>query len=74
MMKNRAGLLALAVLVIAILLMVFFVMSEIAEVLEIPRGTVASRLRRARAEFRERVSALEGVAPGKREDERKPWA
>jgi len=47
-------------------------MSEIAEVLEIPRGTVASRLRRARAEFRERVSALEGVAPGKREDERKP--
>ena len=36
-------------------------MSEIADVLEIPRGTVASRLRRARAEFRERVGALEGV-------------
>jgi RNA polymerase sigma-70 factor (ECF subfamily) len=36
-------------------------MSEIADVLEIPRGTVASRLRRARAEFRERVAALEGV-------------
>jgi RNA polymerase sigma-70 factor, ECF subfamily len=47
-------------------------MSEIADVLEIPRGTVASRLRRARAEFRERVSALEGVVQGKREDERKP--
>jgi RNA polymerase sigma-70 factor (ECF subfamily) len=36
-------------------------MSEIADVLEIPRGTVASRLRRAREEFRERVGALEGV-------------
>jgi len=36
-------------------------MSEIADVLEIPRGTVASRLRRARTEFRERVGALEGV-------------
>jgi RNA polymerase sigma-70 factor, ECF subfamily len=36
-------------------------MSEIADVLEIPRGTVASRLRRARAEFRERVGALEAV-------------
>jgi len=50
-------------------------MSEIADVLEIPRGTVASRLRRARAEFRERVAALEGVAPVQREkkdDERKP--
>jgi RNA polymerase sigma-70 factor, ECF subfamily len=54
-------------------------MSEIADVLEIPRGTVASRLRRARAEFRERVAALEGVAPELREqrekrekDERKP--
>lgn len=34
-------------------------MSEIAAVLAIPRGTVASRLRRARAEFRERVQALE---------------
>src|SRR5262249_30390813 len=39
-------------------------MSEIADVLEIPRGTVASRLRRARAEFRERVAALEGLARG----------
>ena len=47
-------------------------MSEIADVLEIPRGTVASRLRRARGEFRERVAAIEGVVPGKREDERKP--
>jgi RNA polymerase sigma-70 factor (ECF subfamily) len=49
-------------------------MSEIADVLEIPRGTVASRLRRARSEFRERVAALEGVAPVKQEkgDERKP--
>jgi RNA polymerase sigma-70 factor (ECF subfamily) len=37
-------------------------MSEIADVLDIPRGTVASRLRRARAEFRERVAVLEGVA------------
>jgi RNA polymerase sigma-70 factor (ECF subfamily) len=35
-------------------------MSEIADVLEIPRGTVASRLRRARQEFRERVIALQG--------------
>jgi RNA polymerase sigma-70 factor (ECF subfamily) len=40
-------------------------MSEIAGVLSIPRGTVASRLRRARAEFRERVRALEdGEARG----------
>jgi RNA polymerase sigma-70 factor (ECF subfamily) len=44
-------------------------MSEIADVLEIPRGTVASRLRRARAEFRERVAALEGLARG---DQREP--
>jgi RNA polymerase sigma-70 factor, ECF subfamily len=36
--------------------------AEIAEVLGIPRGTVASRLRRARAEFRERVAALQGMA------------
>jgi RNA polymerase sigma-70 factor (ECF subfamily) len=36
-------------------------MAEIANALEIPRGTVASRLRRARAEFRDRVRALEGV-------------
>jgi RNA polymerase sigma-70 factor (ECF subfamily) len=37
-------------------------MSEIAQVLGIPRGTVASRLRRARAEFRERVRALEVIS------------
>ena len=36
--------------------------AEIAEVLGIPRGTVASRLRRARAEFRDRVAALQGMA------------
>ncbi len=36
-------------------------MSEIAGVLGIPRGTVASRLRRARADFRERVGALESA-------------
>ena len=51
-------------------------MSEIADVLEIPRGTVASRLRRAREEFRERVSALEGIEQRTRQqpvkDERKP--
>jgi len=34
-------------------------MSEIAEALEIPQGTVASRLRRARIEFRERVIAMQ---------------
>ncbi len=34
-------------------------MSEIASALEIPRGTVASRLRRARLEFKERVLALQ---------------
>jgi len=33
--------------------------AEIGAVLEIPNGTVASRLRRARADFRERVSMLE---------------
>jgi len=32
--------------------------AEIAEVVGIPRGTVASRLRRARSEFRARVAAL----------------
>jgi RNA polymerase sigma-70 factor (ECF subfamily) len=57
-------------------------MSEIADVLEIPRGTVASRLRRAREEFRARVSALEGIAHSElrtreqreqgKKDERKP--
>lgn len=36
--------------------------TEIASILEIPSGTVASRLRRARGEFRERVSVLEGTA------------
>ena len=36
--------------------------AEIAEVLGIPRGTVASRLRRARVEFRQRVAALQGLA------------
>lgn len=34
-------------------------MAEIAAALGIPQGTVASRLRRARVEFRERVAALE---------------
>ena len=34
-------------------------MAEIAEVLDIPAGTVASRLRRARVEFRARVSQIE---------------
>lgn len=36
--------------------------TEIASILEIPSGTVASRLRRARSEFRERVSVFEGTA------------
>lgn len=36
-------------------------MTEIAAALQIPSGTVASRLRRARADFRERVAALSGV-------------
>lgn len=36
-------------------------MAEIAEALSIPRGTVASRLRRARADFRDRVRALGGI-------------
>jgi RNA polymerase sigma-70 factor (ECF subfamily) len=34
-------------------------MTEIATVLTIPRGTVASRLRRARADFQERVAEIE---------------
>ena len=36
--------------------------AEIGAVLEIPRGTVASRLRRARADFRERVSRIENLS------------
>jgi len=35
-------------------------MTEIAATLRIPQGTVASRLRRARADFRDRVRALSG--------------
>ena len=37
-------------------------MSEIADALGIPAGTVASRLRRARADFRARVGAIEGLS------------
>jgi len=36
-------------------------MAEIADIVAIPRGTVASRLRRAREDFRERVRALQGA-------------
>jgi RNA polymerase sigma-70 factor, ECF subfamily len=36
--------------------------AEISSILDIPHGTVASRLRRARADFRERVSTLEGFS------------
>jgi RNA polymerase sigma-70 factor (ECF subfamily) len=42
-------------------------MSEIAGVLGIPQGTVASRLRRARADFRVRVGAIEGLSRRERE-------
>lgn len=38
-------------------------MAEIAQVLGIPRGTVASRLRRARISFRQYAGALEGHPP-----------
>jgi RNA polymerase sigma-70 factor (ECF subfamily) len=37
-------------------------MVEIAETIGIPQGTVASRLRRARAEFRKRVRAIEDLS------------
>ena len=37
-------------------------MAEIAELLELPPGTVASRLRRARSVFRDRIEALRGNA------------
>jgi RNA polymerase sigma-70 factor, ECF subfamily len=37
-------------------------MAEIAEALGIPQGTVASRLRRARADFRARVSTIHGLS------------
>lgn len=37
-------------------------MAEIAVTLGIPRGTVASRLRRARLDFQERVRAIEGIS------------
>jgi RNA polymerase sigma-70 factor (ECF subfamily) len=40
-------------------------MTEIAGVLGIPRGTVASRLRRARLDFRARVRALTRVSAAK---------
>jgi RNA polymerase sigma-70 factor (ECF subfamily) len=36
-------------------------MAEIADALGIPRGTVASRLRRARSDFRDRVRAVVGM-------------
>ena len=36
-------------------------MAEIADALSIPRGTVASRLRRARSDFRDRVRAIGGM-------------
>ena len=42
-------------------------MIEIAGALAIPQGTVASRLRRARVEFRVRVSALRALSESKRD-------
>jgi RNA polymerase sigma-70 factor, ECF subfamily len=44
-------------------------MAEIASALGIPQGTVASRLRRARADFRQRVSRLEGGVGTRWDDE-----
>jgi len=44
-------------------------MAEIASALSIPQGTVASRLRRARADFRQRVSRLEGGVGTRWDDE-----
>ncbi|MGC4095271.1 MAG: sigma-70 family RNA polymerase sigma factor [Polyangiaceae bacterium] len=44
-------------------------MAEIASALSIPQGTVASRLRRARADFRQRVAHLEGAPATRWEDE-----
>jgi RNA polymerase sigma-70 factor (ECF subfamily) len=41
--------------------------SEIADLLGIPRGTAASRLRRARVEFRARVGAIEALGKGERQ-------
>lgn len=41
-------------------------MVEIAAALAIPQGTVASRLRRARAEFRDQVKALRALSEGER--------
>jgi len=41
-------------------------MAEIADALGIPAGTVASRLRRARADFRARVGAIEGLSTAER--------
>jgi RNA polymerase sigma-70 factor (ECF subfamily) len=42
-------------------------MAEIAEAIGIPSGTVASRLRRARTEFRARVGMIEGLSKVERD-------
>lgn len=44
-------------------------MAEIATALSIPQGTVASRLRRARADFQKRVARLDGAAGTRWDDE-----